>query len=160
MTLSTSETRSRNWACPELTSSPMKVLERGSGVNGAQMQPARAQPHKQGQEASNGKPGIWPVAQPPSSACPAAPWTTFHPLPPSLRNLPSLVCLRSPSGQPSSTTAQLAPLPTPLLGGLLDSSPSPGSALWHPLSPAGENCCQQLNPPLNCIFSQPSSNSQ
>lgn len=40
MTLSTSETRSRNWACPEVTSSPIKVLGRGR-QHRHEMQPLR-----------------------------------------------------------------------------------------------------------------------
>lgn len=44
MTLSTSETRSRNWACPEVTSSPTKVLGEGRQKwrqQGHELQPVR-----------------------------------------------------------------------------------------------------------------------
>lgn len=59
MTLSTSETRSRNWACPEVTSSPMKVLvgrRQKWRRQGHEMQPGRVRPVCEGAEdATSGK---------------------------------------------------------------------------------------------------------
>lgn len=76
MTLSTSETRSRNWACPEVTSSPTKVLGEGRQKwrqQGHEPQPVRTYAIHAGGRGGDRKQSGQPWALAPSPGCLACP---------------------------------------------------------------------------------------